>query len=85
MYLERGQIRAAQDSLARLNEATGEIQTDTRELIGSLLSVKLPGVDFCNSLRQVVAGFEHSTGLPVRLEMDQLPPQRLQERLQAHC
>jgi len=74
VYLQSGQEAAAQASLARLTEAAEEIQEDTRQLIGDLLSVSLPADNFCASLRQVLARFEQQTGLTVRLEMDGDPP-----------
>ncbi len=70
IYLQTGQSQAALDSLLRLSEAAGEIQAETRELIGSLLSVSLPAENFCKSLRQIVADFEQQTGLAVHLEIE---------------
>ena len=70
IYLQTGQSQAALDSLLRLSEAAGEIQAETRELIGSLLSVSLPAENFCKSLRQIVADFEQQTGLAVHLQIE---------------
>jgi signal transduction histidine kinase len=70
VYLQTGQAQAAQISLGRLSEAIGEIQAETRELIGNMLSVSQPAENFCDSLTQIVSGFEQQTGLAVHLEFD---------------
>ncbi len=77
IYLQSGQNQAAKDTLVRLSEAAGGIHAETREMIGSLLSVGLPAENFYDALRQVVAGFEQSTHLAVRLEMDIDPAERI--------
>ena len=69
VYLQTGQSQAAQASLTRLSEAADEIQEDTRELIGSLLSVSLPADNFCDTLRQILDGFKQRTGMEVNLEI----------------
>jgi signal transduction histidine kinase len=74
VYLQSGQSDAAQASLVRLSEAAGEIQAETRDLISSLLSVSQPAENFCDTLRQILAGFEGQTGLAVHLEMEVHPP-----------
>jgi signal transduction histidine kinase len=68
VYLQIGQSDAAQASLARLSEAAGEIQAETRELIGSLLSVSLPAENFCDSLSQILADYEGQAGLATSRE-----------------
>ena len=73
VYLQAGQGEAAQTSLARLSEAAGEIQEETREMIGSLLSVSMPAENFCDTLGQILVSFEQQTGLVVHLEIDQDP------------
>jgi signal transduction histidine kinase len=70
IYIQDGQIPAAQTSLIRLTEAAGEIQSDTRGLIGDLLAVSLPAESFCATLRQVLERFKQETGLEVRMELD---------------
>lgn len=70
VYIQEGQIPAAQTSLVRLTEAAGEIQADTRGLIGDLLAVSLPAESFCATLRQVLDRFKQETGLEVFMELD---------------
>lgn len=69
VYLNAGQTAAAQASLARLSEAAGEIQEDTRALIGDLLTFSLPAENFCAALRQALARFADQTGLAACLEI----------------
>ncbi len=71
IYLQTEQEAAAQDSLARLVNATREIQADMRELIGNLLAVSLPSEGFCTALRQFLVRFEEHTRLHVDLEIGQ--------------
>ena len=85
IYLQTGQSQAALDSLLRLSEAAGEIQAETRELIGSLLSVSLPAENFCKSLRQIVADFEQQTGLAVHLEIEIDPAMGMDMTLETLC
>ena len=59
----------AQASLERLTEAAGQIQEDTRDLIGDLLAVDLPAENFCVTLRQILRRFEEQTGIPACLEI----------------
>jgi signal transduction histidine kinase len=74
LYLRSGQGEAAQDSLDRLTQVALDMQGDTRELIGNLLTVSLPSEGLCSVVRQAVARFEKQTGLPVSLEIpDDLP------------
>ena len=68
-YLERGQGEAARDSLDRLAQVAVEVQEDTRELIGNLLTVSLPSEGFCTAVRQAVVQFEGQNGLPIDLEI----------------
>ncbi len=70
LYLQSRQDEAARASLARLAEVARDMQSDVRELIGSLLAVSLPSEGFCATLRQVVARFETQTGLAVFLDVD---------------
>jgi signal transduction histidine kinase len=70
LYLQTGQSEAAQTSLARLGDAADEIQEDTRELIGSLLSVSQPVENFYDSLSKILKNFEEQTDLIVQLEID---------------
>jgi PAS domain S-box-containing protein len=69
LYLRSGQGEAVQDSLDRLAKVALDMQGDTRELIGNLLTVSLPSEGLCSVVRQAVARFENQTGLPVCLEM----------------
>jgi len=69
LYLRSGQGEAAQQSLDRLTKVALEMQGDTRELIGELLTVSLPSEGLCSVVRQAVTRFEKQTGLPVCLEM----------------
>jgi len=69
LYLRSGQAEAAQDTLERLTKVTLEMQDDTRELMGELLTVSLPSEGLCGAVRQAVTRFEKQTGLPVSLEM----------------
>ena len=69
LYLRSGQGEAAQDSLDRLAKVALEMQGDTRELIGELLTVSLPSEGLCSVVGQAVTRFEKLTGLPVSLEM----------------
>jgi signal transduction histidine kinase len=70
VYLQAGQANAALANLDRLARVALQIQDDTRELIGELLTISQPSDGFCATLRQVVAGFEQRTRLPVRLEIE---------------
>jgi signal transduction histidine kinase len=70
VHLQGGREEVAQAALARLTEAAGQIQDDTRELIGNLLVVIRPVENFCHTLRQVLANFEQLTGMPVRLDIE---------------
>lgn len=67
LLLRSGQEEAAQRSLDRLTEIALEIQGDTRDLIGDLLTVSLPSEGPCGAVRQAVARFEAQTGLRVSL------------------
>jgi signal transduction histidine kinase len=69
LYLRSGQVEAAQDSLDRLVQVALEMQGDTRELMGNLLTVSLPSEGLCSAVRRAVARFEEQTGLPVSLEI----------------
>jgi PAS domain S-box-containing protein len=69
LYLQSNQAKTAQASLARLAEAAGQIQEDTRELIDHLLSVSLPSENFCTTLRRILVDFENQTGLAVHLDL----------------
>jgi PAS domain S-box-containing protein len=71
IHLQAGQNEAVQASVVRLAEAARELQGDTRELIGQLLTVSLPSEGFCTTLRQAVDRFEKQNGLPVRLDIVQ--------------
>lgn len=68
--LQTGQHAAAQASLARLVEASRDLQSDMRDLIGNLLTVSLPAEGFCATLRQIVARFGAHDGLIVELDID---------------
>jgi PAS domain S-box-containing protein len=70
LYLETGQVEAAQAHVARLAEVAREMQGDTRELIGSLLAVVLPSQGLCATLRQIASDYQRQYGLAVRLELD---------------
>jgi PAS domain S-box-containing protein len=78
LYLRSGQGDAAQNSLDRLTKVALEMQGDTRELIGDLLTVILPSEGLCSVVRQAVTRFEKQTGLSVSLEiphdLEALPP-----------
>jgi signal transduction histidine kinase len=76
VQIQTGQSQAAQAGLRRLTEAAGQIQEETRELIGNLLSVSLPGGNFCMTVQQILAGFEQQTGLTTRLEMEEDSPEQ---------
>jgi len=69
LYLRSGQVEAAQGSLDRLAQVALEMQGDTRELMGNLLTVSLPSEGLCSALRRAVARFEEQTGLPVSLDI----------------
>ena len=69
IYLQSGQEEAVQASVVRLAEAARDLQGDTREMIGQLLTVSLPSEGFCTTLRQAVARFEQQNSLPVRLDI----------------
>lgn len=68
LYLRSGQVEAAQESVDRLAQVALEMQGDTRELMGNLLTVSLPSEGLCGAARRAVARFEEQTGLPVSLE-----------------
>jgi signal transduction histidine kinase len=70
LYLQSGQAEAAQDSLDRLAQVALEVQGDTRELIGNLLTISLPSEGFCSTLRHVVTRFEEQNGLHVSLDIE---------------
>jgi len=70
VQIQAGQSQAAQASLDRLTEAASEIQENTRELIGNLLTISLPAENFYATLCQILTHFEQQTGLVVHLEMD---------------
>jgi signal transduction histidine kinase len=70
LYLSSGQGQAAQDSLDRLAQVALEVQGDTRELIGDLLTISLPSEGFCSTLRHVVMRFEEQNGLHVSLDIE---------------
>ena len=70
LYLRGGQGQAAQDSLDRLAQVALEVQGDTRELIGNLLTISLPSEGFCSALRHVVTRFEEQNGLHVSLDIE---------------
>lgn len=69
LLLQTGQTEAAQRSLDRLTEIALEIQGDTRDLIGDLLTVSLPSEGPCGAVRQAVTRFEAQTGLRVSLTL----------------
>ncbi len=69
LQLQAGRNDAVEDSMVRLAEAARELQGDTRELIGQLLTVSLPSEGFCTTLRQVVDRFAQQNDLPVRLDI----------------
>jgi signal transduction histidine kinase len=69
LYLRSGQVRAARESVDRLAQVALEMQGNTRELMGDLLTVSLPSEGLCSAARQAVARFEEQTGLPVSLEI----------------
>jgi signal transduction histidine kinase len=70
LYLRAGQGQAAQDSLDRLAHVALEVQGDTRELIGNLLTISLPSEGFCSTLRHVVTHFEEQNDLHVSLDIE---------------
>lgn len=70
IFMQQGETLAAQNSLVRLVEAAGEIQEDTRRMIGDLLAVSLPAETFCETLRQVLERFTEQTRLAVHMELD---------------
>jgi len=69
VLMRANKSKAAQASLERLTEAAGQIQDDTRGLIGDLLAVNLPAENFCVTLRQILGRFEGQTGIPACLEI----------------
>jgi PAS domain S-box-containing protein len=69
-YLDADQPGAARAHLARLAEASREMQGDMRELIGDLLVVSLPSEGFCATLSQIVAQYERQSEITVRLQID---------------
>jgi PAS domain S-box-containing protein len=68
-YLRSGQGDAALDSLDRLSEVALTMQSDTREVIGDLLTVSKSSEGLCSVIRRAVARFEDHTGLPIDLEL----------------
>jgi signal transduction histidine kinase len=63
LKIQAGQSQEAQAILS-------QIQEDTREWIGNLLSVSQPAENFWSALCQVLARFEQQTGLAVHLEIN---------------
>jgi two-component system, NarL family, nitrate/nitrite sensor histidine kinase NarX len=69
VQIQAGKSQDAQASLDRMIEAAGQIQENTREMIGNLLTVDLPAKNFNATLLQILSHFEQQTGLAVHLEM----------------
>ncbi|MGD8472550.1 MAG: histidine kinase N-terminal 7TM domain-containing protein [Anaerolineae bacterium] len=68
-YLRSGRGDAALDSLDRLSEVALAMQSDTREVIGDLLTVSQPSEGLCSVIRRAVGRFQDHTGMPVDLEL----------------
>jgi len=69
LYLRSGQPEAAQESVDRLAQVALEMQGDTRELMGNLLTVSLPTEGLCSAVLRAVARFEEQTGMPATLKI----------------